>query len=74
MVPFLLLMSFVQYYSKGSQFSLAKSLKDKNLLKLATKAGATQFLVQIFYLLSGQYTIISHATILSSLGGAIIVV
>ncbi|CDW88380.1 drug metabolite transporter superfamily [Stylonychia lemnae] len=53
---------------------LVNIFKDKNTVILAFKAAISLFLVQITYLISGQYTIISHATILSSLGGAIIVV
>jgi len=68
------LMSIMQVLQNRQWFSFWNALKDWELIKLATAAGFTQFLVQILYLLSGQYTIISHATILSSFGGALIVV
>eukprot|EP00347_Sterkiella_histriomuscorum_P015670 403356142 len=67
-------MTIVQLFQNRASFSIVKMFQDKKILRLSIEASITQFLLQILYLLSGQYTIISHATILSSFGGALIVV
>jgi hypothetical protein len=53
MIPFILLISVLQIYQNRHSFSLLKVARDPALMKLATGAGVTQFLVQILYLLSG---------------------
>ncbi|CDW85422.1 UNKNOWN [Stylonychia lemnae] len=74
MIPFLILISIIDLKTQAKDFSLKSIWQNKN-----TRIGIMQLslsfnLVQIFFILSGQYTIMSHASIFSNLGGAMLVI
>ena len=74
MLPFLVILSIYESKTKYKTFKLSSNFTSLDLSYSFVCLGISFMMVQIGYILSGQYTIMSHASILSNLGGAFIVV
>eukprot|EP00347_Sterkiella_histriomuscorum_P015110 403358284 len=74
MIPFLFVMCIYEIKTKYKTFKLTTLITQKQMILDQLYLGSSFLLIQIGYIISGQYTIMSHASILSNLGGVFIVV
>eukprot|EP00347_Sterkiella_histriomuscorum_P020063 403339242 len=74
MIPYFILISIYDLFTKYKSFKVLSIVRDKSLALELFLLGVSFMLMQIAYILSGQYTIMSHASIFSNLGGPFVVI
>eukprot|EP00347_Sterkiella_histriomuscorum_P001845 403370459 len=74
MVPFLFIICIYEARTSHKGFKISSIIKSKKMIVNLTQLVVLFILMQSTYILSGQYTIMSHASILSNLGGVFIVI